>query len=162
MGGYYPHVEQARPKSTRPEFFLTDVRREATQSAGLPELASKDEVGGPSNGIPHCAANSLLLAHPSGTNSVTQSLRALMAGRGVKVHAVLPGPIDTDMIRDLPIPKTSPDSVAAAIFNGVEHGDEEIFPDPFSETQAESWRLSAAKELERQNAALVLAEPIAA
>ena len=94
--------------------------------------------------------------------SVTQSLRALLAGRGVKVHAVLPGPIDTDMIRDLPIPKTPPESVAQAIFDGVENEDEEIFPDPFSEMQAESWRVGAAKELERQNAALVPAEPIAA
>ena len=94
--------------------------------------------------------------------SVTQSLRALLAGRGVKVHAVLPGPIDTDMIRDLPIPKTPPESVAQAIFDGVENEDEEIFPDPFSQTQAESWRMGAAKQLERQNAALVQAEPIAA
>ncbi len=94
--------------------------------------------------------------------SVTQSLRALLAGRGVKVHAVLPGPIDTDMTRDLPIPKTSPESVARAIFDGVELGEEEIFPDPFSEMLAESWRTGAAKELERQNAALIQAEPIAA
>ncbi|HUB72735.1 MAG TPA: SDR family NAD(P)-dependent oxidoreductase [Solirubrobacteraceae bacterium] len=94
--------------------------------------------------------------------SVTQSLRALLASQGVTVHAVLPGPIDTDMIRDLPIPKTSPEAVAQAIFDGVENGDEEIFPDPFSQMQAESWRESAAKELERQNAALLPAEPIAA
>jgi len=52
--------------------------------------------------------------------------------------------------------------LAQAIFDGVEKGDEEIFPDPFSQTQAESWRMSAAKELERQNAALIPAEPIAA
>jgi NAD(P)-dependent dehydrogenase (short-subunit alcohol dehydrogenase family) len=94
--------------------------------------------------------------------SVTQSLRALLAGRGVKVHAVLPGPIDTDMIRDLPIPKTPPESVAQAIFDGVENEDEEIFPDPFSQTQAESWRMGAAKQLERQNAALVPVELVAA
>jgi len=93
---------------------------------------------------------------------VTQSLRALLAGKGVSVHAVLPGPIDTDMIRDLPIPKTPPESVAQAIFDGVENEEEEIFPDPFSEMQAESWRMGAAKELERQNAALVQAEPVAA
>ena len=90
--------------------------------------------------------------------SVTQSLRALLAGRGVSVHAVLPGPIDTDMIRDLPIPKTPPESVARAILDGVENEEEEIFPDPFSEMQAESWRGGAAKELERQNATLVPAE----
>jgi NAD(P)-dependent dehydrogenase (short-subunit alcohol dehydrogenase family) len=94
--------------------------------------------------------------------SVTQSLRALLAGRGVKVHAVLPGPIDTDMVRDLPIPKTRPESVARAVFDGVENEEEEIFPDPFSEMMAESWRTGAAKKLERQNAALVQSEPLAA
>jgi short-subunit dehydrogenase len=93
---------------------------------------------------------------------VTQALRALVAGRGVKVHAVLPGPIDTDMVRDLPIPKTRPESVARAVFDGVENEEEEIFPDPFSEMMAESWRTGAAKKLERQNAALVQAEPLAA
>jgi NAD(P)-dependent dehydrogenase (short-subunit alcohol dehydrogenase family) len=94
--------------------------------------------------------------------SLTQSLRALLAGRGVGVHAVLPGPIDTDMVRDLPIPKTAPESVARGILDGVENGDEDIFPDPVSAMMAESWRTGAVKELERQNAALVQAQPIAA
>ena len=89
--------------------------------------------------------------------SLSQSLRALFAVRGVNVHAVMAGPIDTDMIRDLDIPKTSPESVARGIFDGVERGDEEIFPDPMSERMAESWRTGAAKALERQNAALVTA-----
>jgi NAD(P)-dependent dehydrogenase (short-subunit alcohol dehydrogenase family) len=94
--------------------------------------------------------------------SLTQSLRALLAGRGVKVHAVLPGPIDTDMVRDLPIPKAPPESVACGILDAVENEEEEIFPDPMSEMMAESWRTGAAKELERQNAALVQAQPVAA
>jgi NAD(P)-dependent dehydrogenase (short-subunit alcohol dehydrogenase family) len=94
--------------------------------------------------------------------SLSQSLRALFAGRGVNVHAVMAGPIDTDMVRGLDIPKTSPESVARGILDGVERGDEEIFPDPMSETMAESWRTGAAKALERQNAALVAAEPVAA
>jgi NAD(P)-dependent dehydrogenase (short-subunit alcohol dehydrogenase family) len=87
--------------------------------------------------------------------SLSQSLRALLAGRGVNVHAVMAGPIDTDMVRELDIPKTSPEAVARGIFDGVEKGDEEIFPDPMSETMAESWRTGPAKGLERQNAALV-------
>ena len=94
--------------------------------------------------------------------SLSQSLRALFAGRGVSVHAVMAGPIDTDMVRGLDIPKTSPESVARGILDGVERGDEEIFPDPMSETMAESWRTGAAKALERQNAALVAAAPVAA
>jgi len=92
--------------------------------------------------------------------SLTQSLRALLAGRGVRVHAVLSGPVDTDMIRDWDIPKSSPESVARAIFDGVEQGEEDIFPDPMSESMAERWRSGAAKALERQNAAFIAAEPV--
>ena len=77
----------------------------------------------------------------------------------MRVHAVLTGPVDTDMSRGLDIPKASPESVARAIFDGVEKGEEEIYPDPMSESMAESWRSGAAKALERQNAALVQAEP---
>jgi NAD(P)-dependent dehydrogenase (short-subunit alcohol dehydrogenase family) len=92
--------------------------------------------------------------------SLSQSLRALLAGRGVRVHAVLTGPVDTDMTRGLEVPKASPESVARAIFDGVEKGEEDIFPDPMSESMAESWRNGAGKTLERQNAALVQAEPV--
>jgi hypothetical protein len=42
----------------------------------------------------------------------------------------------------------------------VEKGEEDIFPDPMSESMAESWRSGAAKALERRNAALVEAEPV--
>ena len=94
--------------------------------------------------------------------SLTQSLRALLAGRGVGVHAVLSGPVDTDMIRDWDIPKSSPESVARAIFDGVEKGEEDIFPDPMSGSMAESWRGGAVKAFERQNAAFVAAEPVEA
>jgi NAD(P)-dependent dehydrogenase (short-subunit alcohol dehydrogenase family) len=91
--------------------------------------------------------------------SLSQSLRALLAGRGVRVHAVLAGPVDTDMSRGFEVPKASPESVARAIFDGVEKGEEDIFPDPMSESMAESWRSGAAKALERQFAALVNAAP---
>ena len=94
--------------------------------------------------------------------SLTQSLRALLAGRGVSVHAVLPGPIDTDMVRDLDIPKTPPEDVARATLDGIEAGEEEIFPDPMSQMLAGRWRAGVAKELERRNAVLVGAEPIVA
>src|ERR1700682_2122494 len=92
--------------------------------------------------------------------SLSQSLRALLAGRGVRVHAVLTGHVDTDMSRGLEIPKASPESVAQAIFDGVEKKEEDIFPDPASQSIAESWRGGAAKALERQYAALVEAEPV--
>src|SRR6266403_4396433 len=92
--------------------------------------------------------------------SLSQSLRALLAGQGVRVHAVLAGPVDTDMSRGFDVPKASPESVARAIFDGVEKGEDDIFPDPMSQTMAESWHSGAVKALERQFAALVEAVPV--
>jgi NAD(P)-dependent dehydrogenase (short-subunit alcohol dehydrogenase family) len=92
--------------------------------------------------------------------SLSQSLRALLAGRGVSVHIVLPGPIDTDMTRGLDIPKASPESTAQAILDGVEKGEEEIFPDPMSKAITEGWRNSAVKELQRQFARYVEQTPV--
>ncbi len=89
--------------------------------------------------------------------SLTQSLRALLAGRGVRVHAVLTGPTDTDMTRDLDIPKASPQSVARAILDAIDNGEEDIFPDPMSASIAGGWHAGVAKALERQNAALAQA-----
>jgi NAD(P)-dependent dehydrogenase (short-subunit alcohol dehydrogenase family) len=89
--------------------------------------------------------------------NLTQSLRALLAGRGVRVHAVLTGPTDTDMTQGFEIPKASPQSVARAIFDAVEAGEEDIFPDPMSASVADSWRSGPAKALEREQAAFVAA-----
>jgi NAD(P)-dependent dehydrogenase (short-subunit alcohol dehydrogenase family) len=94
--------------------------------------------------------------------SLSQSLRALLASRGVGVHAVLAGPVDTDMVGDLDLAKASAESVARAIFGGLERGEEEVFPDPMSESIADTWRGSAAKALEHQNAALLEAASIKA
>src|SRR5437879_4151633 len=93
--------------------------------------------------------------------NLTQSLRALLAPRGVRVHAVLTGPTDTDMTRGFDIPKASRQSVARAIFEGVEKGDEEIFPDPTSEVLAESWHGGMAKALVHEYAAFVQAQSAA-
>lgn len=94
--------------------------------------------------------------------SLTQSLRTLLAERGVTVHAVLTGIVDTDMTRGLDAPKASPESVARAVFDGVENDDEDIFPDPMSGSMAQGWRSGPAKALERQYAALAVAERIKA
>jgi NAD(P)-dependent dehydrogenase (short-subunit alcohol dehydrogenase family) len=91
--------------------------------------------------------------------SLTQSLRALLAGQGVRVHAVLTGPTDTEMTRGLDIPKSPPEAVARGIFDGVENDEEDIFPDPMSATLADGWRNGAAKAFERQMAAFVETEP---
>ena len=59
------------------------------------------------------------------------------------------------MNRGLDIPKVSTESAARGIFDGVEKGEEDIFPDVMSASLAESWHGSAMKALERQNAAFV-------
>ena len=64
------------------------------------------------------------------------------------------------MTRGLDIPKAAPESVARAIFDGVEQGQEEIFPDAMSQSLAQSWRGGAAKALERQYAALLQADAV--
>jgi NAD(P)-dependent dehydrogenase (short-subunit alcohol dehydrogenase family) len=87
--------------------------------------------------------------------NLTQSLRALLAGEGVRVHAVVLGPVDTDMNRAFDIPKASAESAARGIFDGLESGEEDIFPDPASQSVAQGWRNGAAKALERQFAAFV-------
>ncbi len=71
--------------------------------------------------------------------SFTQGLRMLLGGQGVRVHAVLAGPLDTDMSRDLDIPKAPPAAVAQAIFDSVNAGEDDIFPDPLSAAMAADW-----------------------
>jgi NAD(P)-dependent dehydrogenase (short-subunit alcohol dehydrogenase family) len=89
--------------------------------------------------------------------SLTQSLRAYLAASGVKVHAVLTGPIDTDMNRGLniPVPMASVESAAQCIFDGVENMEEDIFPDPLSKSIKEGWRSGVVKAFEKENARYV-------
>ena len=88
-------------------------------------------------------------------SNATQSLRAMLAGKGVSVHSVFLGPIDTDMNRGFNIPKASPESAAQGIFDGLENNEEDIFPDPVSQSIAEGWRTGVAKAFERQYAGFV-------
>ena len=61
---------------------------------------------------------------------------------------------------DYDVPKASPESVAQAIFDGMEKGEEEIFPDPMSASLADGWRSGAVKALERQFATYAEASPV--
>jgi NAD(P)-dependent dehydrogenase (short-subunit alcohol dehydrogenase family) len=64
--------------------------------------------------------------------SATQAMRAELRSKHVRVHAVFPGPIDTDMIRSFEMAKTGAAEVARAIVEGVASGTEDIAPDPVS------------------------------
>jgi NAD(P)-dependent dehydrogenase (short-subunit alcohol dehydrogenase family) len=86
--------------------------------------------------------------------SLSQSLRTILAPQGVSVHAILTGFVDTDMTAGFDFDKASPDLVARGVFDGIERGDEEIFPDPFSGSMADGWRNGPGKGLERQYTAM--------
>jgi len=91
----------------------------------------------------------------SAAYTLTRTLRAFNAATGVKFHAVLGGPIDTDMTKMLDTPKASPEHAAQGIFDAVEKGEEDIFPDPASAPLGGMWEGSPDKILERQFAQLV-------
>ena len=81
--------------------------------------------------------------------SLTQALAAELTPRKIAVHAVFPGPIDTDMIRSFEMQKTSAADVARAIVKGIAAGDAHIAPDPMSAEVYAAWardpRAAAAK-----------------
>lgn len=87
--------------------------------------------------------------------NLTQSFRALLRGDGVSVHASILGPIDTEMNRGFDIPKATTASAAHGIYDGLAHGEEEIFPDPASQQIAGGWRSGVSKALEREFSAFV-------
>jgi NAD(P)-dependent dehydrogenase (short-subunit alcohol dehydrogenase family) len=72
--------------------------------------------------------------------SVSQGLRIELAPRGIAVHTVNPGPIDTDMAKDLDMDKSSPETVAANVVRGLEADEADIFPDPAAEQMIGLWK----------------------
>jgi hypothetical protein len=66
------------------------------------------------------------------------------------------------MNRGLEIPKAAPETAAVGIFDGFEKGEEEIFPDPVSQSIAEGWRHGVSKALEREFKAFVHMTPASA
>jgi short-subunit dehydrogenase len=91
-------------------------------------------------------------ASKAAAHSLTQSIRSQLSGKGISVHGVFPGPIATEMTHEMDIPKAQPLEVAQAILQGIEQGEEDIFPDSMSRQGGMSWR-SDPKVLERQLAA---------
>lgn len=85
--------------------------------------------------------------------SMTQALRPELKKRRIDVLAALPGPIDTDMVKDLPMAKTSPADTAKGLLAGIVRGDEEIFPDPMAQQMGALWSKSP-KEYERAFASI--------
>ena len=78
-------------------------------------------------------------ASKAAAHSLTQALRPALAAKGISVHGVYPGGIDTDMLAGIDAPKTPPADVAAGILAGLTADQEDIFPDPNAEAMSQVW-----------------------
>ena len=86
--------------------------------------------------------------------SLTQGVRAELAAQGTTVTGIFPGPIDTDMGKDIDMEKASPDTLAQGTLDGIEKGEEDIFIDEMA-VQFKQGLLSDPKAVERQCAEML-------
>ena len=107
-------------------------------------VANVVSVGGLTN-VPYFPTYS---ASKAAAHSLTQAQRMLLAAHGIQVSGVYPGPVDTDMAKSIQMDKATPRSVADRILDGIEAGDEDIYPDGFAAQFGEQFAKSP-KESER-------------
>lgn len=81
----------------------------------------------------YCASKAALF-------SLSQAARMELTPKGISVHTVNPGPIDTDMAKDFDLDKTSPEVTAQNIIAGIKSDTADIFPDPGSQGMFEVWK----------------------
>jgi len=84
--------------------------------------------------------------------SAIKAMRTELKAKSISVYGVFPGPIETDMDKELAMPKTSVQITAENIVAGIIAGQEDIFPGPYSIQVSELW-VKDPKTLERQFAA---------
>jgi len=68
-------------------------------------------------------------ASKAAVHSMVQGVRSELAIQGTHVLGVYPGPVDTRMAEPFPMEKTSPADVVNDIFEALEEGLEDVFPD---------------------------------
>lgn len=71
-------------------------------------------------------------ASKAATHILTQTIREELKGKGINVVGVYPGYVNTEMSDDVTFEKASPEEIAINIFDGIEHNEENIFPDSMS------------------------------
>jgi NAD(P)-dependent dehydrogenase (short-subunit alcohol dehydrogenase family) len=76
-------------------------------------------------------------ASKAAVHSITQSLRGELHATNILVMGVYPGPIETDMTRNLDMDKDSPQNVAKDIVRALEEGKEYVYPDKMSKQVGE-------------------------
>lgn len=153
-------VLTSSPEEVAQDFAVNFFGLVNTTKAFLPALERAGAAGGAAlvnvlsvvslASVPELGAYS---ASKAAAFSITQALRGRLLKKGVSVHGVFPGPIDTEMVRAMEMKKTSADEVAHAIVLGVEQGVEDISPDAVGEGALATWRRDP-KLLESQFASM--------
>ncbi len=93
-------------------------------------------------------------ASKAAVHSFTQGLRAEVRKANIAVVGVYPGPVDTDMTKDFEMDKAAPADVASAVLAGLKNGDEDVFPDAFSQAMYQVF-VQNPKQLEQQFGAML-------
>src|SRR5580698_9776283 len=83
-------------------------------------------------------------ASKSAALALTRTLRAELKPRGVQVVGILPVQTDTPAYAPLPEPKLTPEEVATGALDGLEAGEEDVFPGALSRGAAEAFKIDPA------------------
>ncbi|WP_418187029.1 SDR family NAD(P)-dependent oxidoreductase [Aliarcobacter lanthieri] len=89
----------------------------------------------------------LYCASKSALHSIMQAFRAELQNKQIQVYEVFPGPIDTNMAKNLQMSKASPKQIVEKTFEALENKTFEIFPDDFSKNIYSMLKINP-KELE--------------
>lgn len=79
-------------------------------------------------------------ASKSALFSLSQGIRIELAAKGIAVHTVNPGPIDTELAEEFPTEKADVDQTAENILTGLENDEADIFPDDMGRQMFETWK----------------------
>jgi len=88
-------------------------------------------------------------ASKAAVHSLVQGVRAELAAQGTHVLGVYPGPIDTDMAEPFPMEKTPPAVMVRTVFDALEAGDEDVYPDAMA-VELHTGLLADPKAVEKQ------------
>ena len=137
-------------KAARTEMEVNYLGTLAMTLAFAPVLARNNAIAG-SSMVVNIASIASFISYPDlatycptkyAVHSLSQSLRVMLAGQKTQVMTVHPGPIDTDMVRDVEMEKYTPQSVAKRVVEAIISpggGDELITTDPFSDASFADW-----------------------
>lgn len=85
---------------------------------------------------------------------MTQGIRAELAAQGTLVVGVMPGTVDTEVSKDFPLPKVSPEVVVQAALQAVIDEVEDVYPGEQA-TEMAAQLLKDPKALEKMMATML-------